>query len=256
MVKRLAILALLGLTAFASASESGVLSGRAQRSLSAGKYVKAYNQLERALVATHRESDLLSEGRILIALAQIRTQSLNFDIADSLLAMVRKEALDVSTKTNLESAKIALLNAREKYGDAFKICQNANADSIDESDDISQASFYAECAIASAGTRHKKETKKYLDQTGDVTDTDGGFYAYTAAQVAAFEGKASADSLFRIAEAKSIQSNKPYITATILYKRSQLKGISDTSKKDLKERCKNAFELMGLPKNAKRCGEK
>lgn len=256
MVKRLAILTLLGLSALASASESGTLSARAQRSFNAGKFAKGYGQLERALLASRKESDLLSEGRVLIAMAQIRTISLDLDFADSLLSIVRKEVLDKNTSTSFTKAKVALANARENYSDAAKLCSSANADSVKKSDENTRGAFYGECAIASAGVHHNDDAQEYLKLAGKATSKKGGFYAYTAAQMAELNGNISeADSLYRVAEAKSIQGNKPYTTATILYKRSKLKSTPNDEKEDLKLRCKNAFELMGLPNNAKRCGE-
>jgi len=86
MVKNIFVFLLLFLSV-ASSSESGVLSFRAKQSLAAGRYAKAYTQLEKALLATRKESDLLAEGRVLIAMAQIRTQSLDFVLADSLLSV-------------------------------------------------------------------------------------------------------------------------------------------------------------------------
>ena len=65
MVKfKSAVVALLAASAIASASDSGVYSFRAQRSLDNGKFAKGYNQLERALLASRKESDLLSESRV------------------------------------------------------------------------------------------------------------------------------------------------------------------------------------------------
>ena len=90
---------------------------------------------------------------------------------------------------------------------------------------------------------------------GKRTDKKGGYYAFTAARMANVSGDSDADSLYRVAEAKSIQANKPYNTATILYYRSQLKTTPKKEAEDLKLRCKNAFELMGLPNNAKRCAK-
>ena len=87
------------------------------------------------------------------------------------------------------------------------------------------------------------------------TSKKGGFYAWTAARMADVQGKREADSLYQAAEAMSIKNNMPYMTATILYHRSLLKGTPADVAADLKLRCKNAFELMGLPNNAKRCGE-
>ena len=70
MVRKFAIIALLALTAASNASESGTIAARAQRSINAGKYAKAYYQLERALLASRKEADLLSEGRVLLAMAK------------------------------------------------------------------------------------------------------------------------------------------------------------------------------------------
>ena len=94
-----------------------------------------------------------------------------------------------------------------------------------------------------------------LKMAGKRSDKKGGFYAYTAARMADLSGKGNADSLYRVAEEKSIKANKPYNTATILYYRSLLKSTPKKEAAELKARCKNAFELMGLPNNAKRCGE-
>ena len=65
------LVAMLAAGAVASASESGILSYRAQRSFDSGKFAKGYGQLERALLASRKEADLLSEGRVLIALTLI-----------------------------------------------------------------------------------------------------------------------------------------------------------------------------------------
>ena len=123
MVKlKTAIIALLAAGSIASASDSGVYSFRAQRSLDNGKFAKGYNQLERALLASRKEADLLSEGRVLVAMAQIRTMSLDLNFADSLLSVVRKEVLDQSTLLQYTKVKISLLNAQEKYKEATKTC--------------------------------------------------------------------------------------------------------------------------------------
>src|SRR5690606_39621657 len=47
-------------------SESGILAYRAKQSLTAGRFAKSYSQLEKALLATRKESDLLAEGRVLM----------------------------------------------------------------------------------------------------------------------------------------------------------------------------------------------
>lgn len=245
----------LAATSFASASESGVLSYRAQRSLNNGKYAKAYGQLERALLASRKESDLLSEGRILISMAQVRTISLDLDLADSLLSVVRSEALDGSTQVQLLMAKTAIANARGEYAKGVKSCNAVVRDSLKEASDEAQAAFYSECAIAQAGAHQMDAAKESLRMTGKRSSKKGGFYAFTAARMADLDGSGEADSLYRVAEAKAIQANKPYATANILYLRSQLKSTSKKEAEDLKIRCKNAFELIGLPNNAKRCAE-
>jgi hypothetical protein len=55
--------------------------------------------------------------------------SLVLDFADSLLKVVRPEALDENSALKLNQSKVALANAREKYGDGEKICR-----SIDDGD--------------------------------------------------------------------------------------------------------------------------
>jgi len=242
-------------SSLASASESGILSYRAQRSFDNGKFAKGYGQLERALLASRKEADLLSEGRVLIAMAQIRTMSLDLEFADSLLSVVRENVLDLSTQVQYAKVKMALLNAREKYKDAAKICGSIDEDTLDDADENAQAAFYGECAIAYAGIRDGERAEESLKMAGKRSDKKGGFYAFTAARMADISGSSEADSLYRVAEEKAIKANKPYNTANILYYRSQLKSTPKKEAADLKLRCKNAFELMGLPNNAKRCGE-
>ena len=256
MVKlKSAIVALLTAGSIASASDSGVYSFRAQRSLDNGKFAKGYNQLERALLASRKEADLLSEGRVLIAMAQIRTMSLDLNFADSLLSIVRKDVLDQNTKVQYAKVKAALFNARGKYSEATKVCNRFDEKSLKKIDENAQAAFYGECAIAYAATRDNNRAQESLKMAGKRSDKKGGFYAFTAARMADLSGSGEADSLYRVAEEKAIKANKPYNTATILYYRSKLKSTPKKEVADLKLRCKNAFELMGLPNNAKRCAE-
>ena len=255
MVKlKTAIVALLAAGSIASASDSGVYSFRAQRSLDNGKFAKGYNQLERALLASRKEADLLSEGRVLVAMAQIRTMSLDLNFADSLLSVVRKEVLDQGTLLQYTKVKISILNARAKYQEAVKTCNAYDEKSLKKADETAQAAFYGECAIAYAAARSDR-AQDALKMAGKRSDKKGGFYAFTAARMADLSGSSEADSLYRVAEEKAIKANKPYNTATILYYRSQLKSTPKKEAADLKARCKNAFELMGLPNNAKRCAE-
>ncbi len=253
VVRKFCIVAFLSLATLASASESGTLSYRAQRSLDAGKFAKSYGQLERALLASRKESDLRSEGRVLMAMAQVRTMSLDFALADSLLAQVRPEILDKNTNLMLLQGKAALANAQGNYDEAYKICNSADADSVNKSDKPLQASFFSECAIAQAAKGRLDDAEESLKMVGKRASKKGGFYAWTAARIADLAGRGEADSLYKAAEDLSIKNNIPYMTATILYQRSLLKSTKDAD--DLRLRCKNAFELMGLPNNAKRCGE-
>lgn len=256
MVKlKSAIVALLAAGSIASASDSGVYSFRAQRSLDNGKFAKGYNQLERALLASRKEADLLSEGRVLIAMAQIRTMSLDLNFADSLLSIVRKDVLDQNTQVQYAKVKAALFNTRGKYSEATKVCNGFDEKSLKKIDENAQAAFYGECAIAYAATRDNNRAQESLKMAGKRSDKKGGFYAFTAARMADLSGSGEADSLYRVAEEKAIKANKPYNTATILYYRSKLKSTPKKEVADLKLRCKNAFELMGLPNNAKRCAE-
>ena len=267
VMRKFGIAALLSLATIASASESGILSSRAQRSLDAGKFAKSYGQLERALLASRKEADLRSEGRVLMAMAQVRTMSLDFELAETLLSQVRPEILDKNTNLmllrgkaalanaqgNYDGGKAALANAQGNYDEAYKVCSSADADSVNKSDKQIQASFYSECAIAQAAKGRLEDAEESLKMVGKRASKKGGFYAWTAARMADLQGKGEADSLYQAAEELSIKNNIPYMTATILYHRSLLKGAKDAD--DLKLRCKNAFELMGLPNNAKRCGE-
>ena len=85
------------------------------------------------------------------------------------------------------------------------------------------------------------------------TDDETLLYAWTEARIANFNAPAKADSLYKIAEERAIADNRPYTTATILYHRAKLLEKSDKkTSDDLYLRSKNAFELMGLPNNAKR----
>ena len=150
---------------------------------------------------------------------------------------------------------MALLSARNKYSAAVKVCDSFDDKSLKSADENVQTAFYGGCAIAYAANRDMKRANESLKMAGKRSDKKSGFYAFTAARMADLSGNGDADSLYRVAEEKAIRANKPYNTASILYYRSQLKSTSKKEAADLKLRCKNSFELMGLPNNAKRCGE-
>lgn len=255
VVKQIGIALLLSLVSFAYASESSIIAFRAQKSLDAGKFAKGYSQLERALLASRKESDLLSEGRILTSMAQIRIMSLDFNLADSLLSLVRESSLDNSSNAMFAQAKIALANAKNEFDIAVKICNNISEESVKKIEKPIKAALYSECAIAYAGNIDYSQAQESLKLVGKNSDKKGGFYAYTAARIASLNNKTEADSLYQVAEEKSIQANRSYTTATILWEKSKLKTTPKKEADDLKLRCKNAFELMGLPNNAKRCSD-
>ena len=246
--------ALSGIAAFAS--ESGKIASRAQKSLKVGNFAKGYSQLERALVASRKEADKSSESRIFIAMGQVRTMSLDFDLADSLLNYVQNDGIDRSTKIMLVKAKMALKNATEKYSDAAALCESVKEDDLDEIDDNLQGAFYSECAIGYAGGQREEKAKKALKMVGKRTDDDTGIYFWTEARLSDLLGQGDADKIYRKAEAKSIKANRSYTTANILYHRGMYLSKSNPAEaQKLFARCKTAFELMGLPKNAERCGK-
>jgi len=247
-------IALSGISAFAS--ESATLAARAQKSLKAGKFAKGYSQLERALVASRKEADVRSEGRIFIAMGQVRTMSLDFELADSLLYYIQAEDLDRSTKIMLVKAKAALKNATEKYSEAVSLCESVSEDELDRLDDELQGSFYSECAIAYAGVRNEKKAKQALKMVDKRLDDDTGIYYWTDARLTDMLNLGDADKIYRKAEKESVKSNTPYTTANILYHRGKYLSKSNPSEsRKLLDRCKTAFELMGLPNNTKRCAE-
>lgn len=247
-------IALSGISAFAS--ESATLAARAQKSLKAGKFAKGYSQLERALVASRKEADVRSEGRIFIAMGQVRTMSLDFELADSLLNYVQAEGLDRSTKIMLVKARTALKNASEKYSEAVSLCESVNEDELDKLADELQGSFYSECAIAYAGVRNEKKAQQALKMVDKRLDDDTGIYYWTDARLTDMLNLGDADKIYRKAESESVKSNTPYTTANILYHRGKYLSTSSPSEsRKLLDRCKTAFELMGLPNNTKRCAE-
>ena len=246
--------ALSGVAAFAT--ESGKLAGRAQKSIKAGNFAKGYSQLERALIASRKEADRRSEGRIIIAMGQVRTMSLDYSMADSLLNYVQNEGMDRSTRIMLVKAKMALKNATEKYSDAVSLCENVKEDELNGIDDNLQGAFYSECAIAYAGAHNDEKAKQALKMVGKRTDDDTGIYYWTDARLTDLQKSGDADAIYRKAEAKSVEANTPYTTANILYYRGKFLSKSNPSEaRKLFDRCKTAFELMGLEKNSARCGK-
>ena len=237
------------------ASESGKLADRAKKSLKTGKIAKGYSQLERALVASRKEADRRSESRIIIAMAQVRTMNLEFNTADSLLNYIENEGLDRTTRVMLLKSKIALKNASEKYSEAVSLCESASEKEIGKLEDQLQGNFYSECAIAYAGSHNSEKAAQALKMVAKRTDDDTGIYFWTEARLTDLQKTGNADSIYRRAEGRSVEANIPYTTANILYHRGKfLEKSNPAESKKLLARCKTAFELMGLPKKAEKCG--
>ncbi len=236
------------------ASESGTLAARAQKSLKAGRFAKAYSQLERALIASRKEADIRSESRIFIAMGQVRTMSLDFSLADSLLSYVNNNEIDLTTRIMLVKAKMGLKNATENYSNAVSLCESVSEKDLDEIDDNLQGAFYSECAIAYAGVRNSEKANNALKMVVKRIDDDTGIYYWTQARMADLQGQGDTDDFYRKAEDKFVEANVPYMTANILYHRAKYLNKSNSKEaKKLFERCQTAYELMGLPNNAKRC---
>ena len=236
------------------ASESGTLAARAQKSLKAGKFAKAYSQLERAFIASRKEADIRSENRIFITMGQVRTMSLDFSFADSLLNYVNGSEADRTTRIMLVKAKMGLKNVTEKYSDAVTLCESVSEDDLKEIDDNLQGAFYSECAIAYAGVRNSEKANQALKMVDKRIDDDTGIYYWTQARMADLQSQGDADDFYRKAEDKFVEANVPYMTANILYHRAKYLSKSNSKEaKKLFDRCQTAFELMGLPNNTKRC---
>ena len=254
--KALTIALCLALSGIATsyASESGQLAARAQKSLKAGKFAKGYSQLQRALIASRREADRHSESRILIAMGQVRTMSLDFEQADSLLNLVESDWLDRTTQIMLVKAKMSLKVATDKYSEAVSLCESVSEDDLNKIEDPLQGAFYSECAIAYAGIRNEEKANHSLKMVSKCTDDDTGIYYWTQARLTHLQNSGDADPFYRKAEHESVKANVPYKTANILYHRANFLSKSNpTEAKKLMSRCKTAFELMGLPNNTKRC---
>lgn len=251
MVKRLWLLLLLALVAAPLASESGRLAARAQAVLAAGRFSAAYSQYEVALLASRKESDLLSENRILLSMAQIRIASLDLALADSLLGIVREDVLDEGSKFALLQARMSLKNAGSNPGEVLALAKNLEEKQLNQLPKPLSAAIYAEVAMAAAATGDTATANRNLELVRKKLSKKDGRYIYSAARAAHLaKDWTKADSLYQVAEKLSIAENKIYRTATILYYRSEVAahfGRGDEAS-DLKLRSANAFELMGLPK--------
>ena len=236
-------------------SESGVLAYRAKQSLAAGRFAKSYSQLEKALLATRKESDLLAEGRVLITMAQIRTQSLDFALADSLLSIIRQDALDTASIVALVQAKMALSNAQERYDETIRLSKTVSEEMLDETPDLLQGYFWREQALALTALKKNQDAEPLYKKAKKELPSNKTSVVLMFARAAHLEGRFSeADSLYAEAAIKAIEENSNYISATILFYRAQiaLKQKRNSEAEDFIKRSAQAFELMGLPNNQKR----
>ena len=220
---RIVFVLLFSMCAFAA--ESKDLAFRAEKALKTGKFSKANALYERALLSSRKESDLKSEGRILIAMANLRTQSLDLEFAERLLSSVRKAELDTVTLS------------------AYYLAWN----------------ILCVSAVAFAGKGEARVSESYLNDGELAFGGDApGTLAFAAARSAGILQKPEADSLYGVALERSIRAGRPFMSATILYYRG-LNEKRPQIAKDYFVRSANAFELMGLPKNSRRAkalGEK
>jgi DNA-binding transcriptional regulator/RsmH inhibitor MraZ len=166
-MKRLVLLFLLWGISLSVASESESMACRATNLLRSGKFVKSYSQFEQALLASRKESDLQAEGRILIAMAQIRTQSLEFEFAGQLLSQVRKAALDSNGRVALLLAQISLLNAQNKYEEAVRLWTTEARAKYRNVPDLLLGSLYGEVAITYAGYGDKQQSQARIETAED-----------------------------------------------------------------------------------------
>ncbi len=241
------------------ASESARYASRAMQKLRAGHFAVSYKTYEKALLFSRKESDLVAEARILLSMAEIRIASLDLDLADSLLAQIRWNVLDEATRVAVTTASISLCNARGNGETALQKANSVTEEDLDEVSDESRAAYFAELAIAYALKGEAARADEFTDYVRQELSKKDGRYIYTQARVAAgLRSWHQADSLFRIAEQKSIHANRIYRTASILFQRSevseQLGKLQEA--KDFATRSAHAFELMGLPNLQKRSTEK
>lgn len=249
-LKRLFLAALL-LSCSAFASESGRIAYRAQKLLNGGRFAAAYDAYSMALLASRKESDLLSEARVLLSMAQIRINSLDLVLADSLLSVIREPSLDAVTRVAVTEARMELANASEDPGKVLKLAASVAKEDFKEASDGLQAAFYAEQSYALAALGNLDSAYKSVDRVRKALSKSDGRYILAKARVEEIAKNWNvADSLYAEAEKISITENRIFRTANILYYRSRVwdKLNRKQEAEDARVRSAQAFELMGLPK--------
>lgn len=251
-----ALLMVLLISAWAFAAESKDLAFRAERAVRAGKYAKANALLERALLSSRKESDLNSEGRILISMANLRTQSLDLDFAEKLLLEVRKDELDSNGLAAYYLAWMEIFLERGNYAKVIDIKYALSEEFLKKMPDGILGGILCAAAIAFAGQEKDSLSDAYIADARKAFDGDSpGKLAFAEARAAGLLKKSSADSLYRNALELSVKANRPFMSATILYYRGLVESRPETAN-DYFVRSAHAFELMGLLRNKERSQSK
>ncbi len=257
-MRRIILVLLLSICAFAA--ESKDLAFRAEKAFKAGKFSKANALYERALLSSRKESDLESEGRILIAMANLRTKSLDLEFADRLLSSVRKAELDTATLSAYYLAWMELFLEKENYDKVIEIKYSMDEKFLKRIPGGILGNILCVSAVAFAGKGFSELSERYLkDGEEAFGGAAPGTIAFAAARSAGLlKRQPEADSLYNIALKSSVRAGRPFMSATILYYRALNEKLPQVAK-DYFVRSANAFDLMGLPKNSRRAkalGEK
>lgn len=234
------------------AADSQNFAFRADKALQAGKFAKANGLYERALLSSRKESDIVSEGRILISMATLRVQSLDLNMAEDLLKLVRKQELDTNTLAAYYLAWMELYLERGNFDKVIDIKYSLSEKFLKEIPDGVRGSVLNVAAMAFAGKGDVQNARLYLKDAADAFDGDApGKLAFAEARVAHLLQEDSADSLYDVALKSAVRSHRPFMSATILYCRGLNEKRPDIAR-DYFVRSANAFELMGLRRNSER----
>lgn len=249
-MRALPLLLLLAVGAFAAGS--GTYAFRGDKALRSGNFAKADRFYEQALTLCRKEADLNAEGRVLVAMAELRIQSLDLDLAEELLGRVHKEALDSASRAAYSLAWMELFLSRKDYGKVIEIKYSLSEEFLKKMSGGILGNVLCAAAVAFAGNGDLQNAQKYLDDAADAFDGDfPGRLSFARARVADVGKLPSADSLYAEAFELSVRGKRPFFSATILYYR----GLNEKNPRLAKgylERSARAFDLMGLPKNRDR----
>jgi len=239
-VKILLILLIGGIGVQTTFAASGDYAYQAKKYFSQGRYGAAYGQYESALNEARKEADLVSEGRILTAMATLATYAMEYEEAKKLFDLVRINALDEKSEENFYKAYMEFYNLQGEYKQAFEI---ANRHSFKKA----SAVFSGEAAIAAAGSRKTDEANSYLKQISKCDSP--GQLAFYKAKVADLNGENST-KLYEDALQISIEKKQYFISAIILLRLAEITGD-----KDYATRSASVFNELGLSKQFKKANE-